>query len=77
MSQRRVGSDLRALYALGTVDDYELLKKEIGENCVAVHGMEARVKERLRGYDRMSPSKVWVFHVAHNKRLHTVINTFN
>ena len=53
-----MGSDLRSLYALGTVDDYELLKKEIGESYVAVHGMEARVKERLRGFDRLSPAKV-------------------
>lgn len=55
----RVGSDLRSLYAIGELDDYELLKKEIGESISLLSGCEARVKERLKYFQRQSPSQVW------------------
>ncbi|XP_074655585.1 uncharacterized protein LOC141909113 isoform X2 [Tubulanus polymorphus] len=50
MTKCRVSADLRYLYAIGKLDDYELLKKQVGELCVILKGTEARIIERLRAY---------------------------
>ena len=44
----RVGADVRMLYAVGELNDYELLKKEIAESHFLVQGMQVRVQERMR-----------------------------
>jgi hypothetical protein len=36
------------LFAIGRLDDYELLKKEIGESAIIMRGMEARIQERMK-----------------------------
>ena len=46
------------LYAIGELDDFELLKKEIAESHFLVAGVEARVKERLRAHKRSSSPEV-------------------
>ncbi len=43
----RVGSDLRTLYAIGEIDDYELLKKEIAETNIIIGGLEVLLREKL------------------------------
>ena len=44
----RIGADVRMLYAVGELNDYELLKKEIAESHFLVQGMQVRVQERMR-----------------------------
>ncbi|XP_013408886.1 uncharacterized protein LOC106172607 [Lingula anatina] len=53
----RVDSDLRMLYAIGKIDDFELLRKEIHESQVVLSGMVARIRERLRTFRGASPSQ--------------------
>ena len=57
-TSQRVGADVRMLYAIGELDDFELLKKEISESHFLVAGVEARVRERLRAHKRTSPAEV-------------------
>ena len=57
-TSQRVGADVRMLYAIGELDDFELLKKEIAESHFLVAGVEARVKERLRAHKRSSSPEV-------------------
>lgn len=61
MTSHRVDSDLRTLFAIGKLDDYEKLKKECGETSVVLKGMEARIQERLKIFRNMSPREVSVF----------------
>lgn len=61
MTSHRVDSDLRTLFAIGKLDDYEKLKKECGETSVVLKGMEARIQERLKIFRNMSPREVCVF----------------
>lgn len=61
MTSHRVDSDLRTLFAIGKLDDYEKLKKECGETSVVLKGMEARIQERLRIFRNMSPREVSLF----------------
>lgn len=61
MTSHRVDSDLRTLFAIGKLDDYEKLKKECGETSVVLKGMEARIQERLKIFRNMSPREVRVF----------------
>ena len=53
-----MGADVRMLYAISELDDFELLKKEIAESHFLVAGVEARVKERLRAHKRSSSPEV-------------------
>lgn len=61
MTSHRVDSDLRTLFAIGKLDDYEKLKKECGETSVVLKGMEARIQERLKIFRNMSPREVSLF----------------
>lgn len=61
MTSHRVDSDLRTLFAIGKLDDYEKLKKECGETSVVLKGMEARIQERLKIFRNMSPREVNLF----------------
>lgn len=54
----RVGADLRQLYAIGELDDYELLKKEIAESHNILNGMESRIREKLNKYKHTSQGEV-------------------
>ena len=58
IASHRVGSDLRTLYCIGELDDYELLKKEVNESVILLNSMEARIKDRLRAFTKSSPSQV-------------------
>ena len=60
----RVGSDLRQLYAIGELDDYELLKKEISESHSILNGMECRIRDRMRSYSQRSQGEVRVLSVC-------------
>ncbi|KAL3871129.1 hypothetical protein ACJMK2_039146 [Sinanodonta woodiana] len=53
----KVDSDLRLLFAVGKIDDFEKLRKENGESVVLLKGMEARVKERLKFFQKMTTSE--------------------
>ncbi|XP_052094456.1 myomegalin-like isoform X2 [Mytilus californianus] len=46
--QQTVDSDLRNLFAVGKLDDYEKLKKENYESLIVLNGVEARIQERLK-----------------------------
>lgn len=67
MTSHRVDSDLRTLFAIGKLDDYEKLKKECGETSVVLKGMEARIQERLKIFRNMSPREVSLYiNIAHH-----------
>ncbi|XP_069121362.1 myomegalin-like isoform X3 [Argopecten irradians] len=53
----KVDSDLRCLFAVGKLDDYEKLKKENCETLMVLKGIEARIKERLRTFKTMPTSE--------------------
>ncbi|KAK3599257.1 hypothetical protein CHS0354_012867 [Potamilus streckersoni] len=53
----KVDSDLRQLFAVGKIDDFEKLQKENRESVVLLKGMEARVKERLKFFQKMTTSE--------------------
>ncbi|XP_064650443.1 myomegalin-like isoform X3 [Lineus longissimus] len=55
VSRLRVCSDLRYLFAIGRLDDYELMKKEIGESTIIIRGMEARLQERMKIFKGVNP----------------------
>ena len=52
LTPNRIGSDLRCLYAIGALDDYELLKKEVVESVSLLSKMEERIKDRLHAASR-------------------------
>lgn len=58
MSPNKIGSDLRSLYAVGSLDDYELLKKQVSESQGILAAIEAVLKDRLSSYRNSSPSQV-------------------
>ena len=58
MVSSRVGADIRSLYAICAIDDYELLKKEIGESNILLCSMEALLKDRMKHFRTASPSQV-------------------
>lgn len=58
MVKSRVGADIRSLYAICEIDDYELLKKEIAESNIIFTSMSAVIKERLKIFKHSSPSQV-------------------
>ena len=57
-SSVRVDSDLRQLYAIGKIDDYELLKKEVAESKVVLSAIERRLQEQLVKYQSLNTSEV-------------------
>ncbi|CAH1787139.1 unnamed protein product [Owenia fusiformis] len=57
MSGIHVNSDLRMLYAICKLDDYELLKRQVEESHVALRGMVARINERMRVFVGSSPTQ--------------------
>ena len=57
-SPNRVGADLRCLYAVGEIDDYELLKRDIGESISVLSNMDIRIKDRLRNCKVSTPAQV-------------------
>lgn len=59
MTEIQVDSDLRSLFAIGKIDDYEKLKKENSECWVVLSGLEARIKDRLKAFKNVSPSEVY------------------
>ena len=64
-----MNSDLRVLYAISKLDDFELLKKEVSEKQVVLTGMQTRIKNRLKNFNNSSPSQViynWYFLQAFN-----------
>ncbi|XP_033732642.1 golgin subfamily B member 1-like isoform X3 [Pecten maximus] len=54
----KVDSDIRCLFAVGKLDDYEKLKKENCETLTVLKGIEARIKERLRVFKTMPTSEL-------------------
>ena len=54
----RVSGDLRYLFAVGRLDDLELLKKEVAESRVVIDGLHAITKDRLQHLNASSPDKV-------------------
>ena len=60
MSPNRIGSDLRCLYALGALDDYELLKKQVAESNSILAAMDTLLRERLCAFRGASPSQVYI-----------------
>jgi hypothetical protein len=58
LSPSRIGSDLRCLYSVGALDDYELLKKQVAESQSVLAAAEAIIKERLGSFRMASPSQV-------------------
>ena len=60
MSPNRIGSDLRCLYAIGALDDYELLKKQVNESNNILVAVEAVLRERMCTFKGASPSQVCV-----------------
>ena len=58
MTSQKVDSDLRTLFAIGKLDDFEKLKKECSESAVVLKGIEARIQERLKIFRNMSPREV-------------------
>ncbi|CAG2188325.1 unnamed protein product [Mytilus edulis] len=57
--QQTVDSDLRNLFAVGKLDDYEKLKKENYESLIVLNGVEARIQERLKMFKTAPVSEVW------------------
>ena len=58
MTSQKVDSDLRTLFAIGKLDDFEKLKKECSESAIVLKGIEARIQERLKIFRNMSPREV-------------------
>lgn len=58
MTSQKVDSDLRTLFAIGKLDDFEKLKKECSECAIVLKGIEARIQERLKIFRNMSPREV-------------------
>ena len=53
-----MSGDLRYLFAVGRLDDLELLKKEVAESRVVIDGLHALTKDRLSHLNATSPDKV-------------------
>lgn len=56
--QQTVDSDLRNLFAVGKLDDYEKLKKENYESLIVLNGVEARIQERLKMFKTAPVSEI-------------------
>ena len=53
-----MSGDLRYLFAVGRLDDLELLKKEVAESRVVIEGLHAVAKDRIHQLNTKSPDKV-------------------
>ena len=58
LTQLRIDSDDRTLFAIGMIDHFEKLHKEVNESHVILRGMAARVKERLKIFGTMPALEV-------------------
>lgn len=53
-----IDTDIRNLFALGKIDDYEKLKIETKECLIVLKGIETRIQDRLHAYDTASTTEV-------------------
>ncbi len=53
-----MGADLRCLYAVGEIDDYELLKRNASEALSVINNMHAKIRDRLRHCQPSTPAQV-------------------
>lgn len=58
LTQVRIDSDIRSLFAVGKIDDFEKLQKETKESSVILKGLSTRVSERLRVFNTMPAIEV-------------------
>ena len=54
----RISSDLRSLFAIGKLDDYELLRKENNEMSYVVRNLQARLRDRIKVHKSLTPNDV-------------------
>ncbi|XP_048245211.1 uncharacterized protein LOC124145574 isoform X3 [Haliotis rufescens] len=54
----RVDSDIRRLFAIGKLDDFEKLRKENGESVATLCSMQARVSDRLKTLKGLSTTEL-------------------
>ncbi|KAK3087158.1 hypothetical protein FSP39_002455 [Pinctada imbricata] len=57
ITNQRVDTDIRTLFAIGKLDHYEKLKKECSECEIILKGMDARIQERLKALKTSAPLK--------------------
>lgn len=55
----RISSDLRSLFAIGKLDDYELLRKENNEMSYVVRNLQARLRERIKVHKSLTPTDLY------------------
>ncbi|XP_041368382.1 uncharacterized protein LOC121382823 [Gigantopelta aegis] len=58
MPKVQIDTDIRQLFAIGKLDDFEKMRKENDLSLSTLRGMEARVKERIRRLRMMSTSEL-------------------
>ena len=61
LTQIRIDSDDRTLFAIGMIDHFEKLQKEVNESHVILRGMATRVKERLKIFGTKPASEVSIY----------------
>ncbi|XP_052789337.1 uncharacterized protein LOC128223914 isoform X2 [Mya arenaria] len=57
LTQVRIDSDLRSLFAVGMIDTFEKLRKETNECRAILTGVSTRIKERLKHFDTIPASE--------------------
>ena len=58
LTQVRIDSDLRSLFAVGMIDHFEKLRKETTECRALISGMGTRITERLKHFSSIPVSEV-------------------
>ena len=58
LTQLRIVSDDRTLFAISTIDHFEKLQKQNNESHVILKGMATRVKDRLNDFATMPATEV-------------------
>ncbi|XP_060591170.1 uncharacterized protein LOC132746118 isoform X2 [Ruditapes philippinarum] len=53
LTQVKIDSDMRSLFAIGMIDHFEKLRKETNESSVILKGLSTRVTERLKVFNTM------------------------
>ncbi|XP_045195387.2 putative leucine-rich repeat-containing protein DDB_G0290503 isoform X2 [Mercenaria mercenaria] len=53
LTQVRIDSDIRSVFAIGMIDHFEKLRKETNESNVILKGLSTRVTERLKVFNTM------------------------
>jgi len=77
ITQVRIDSDLRSLFAVGMIDHLEKLRKETNECKVILKGISSRLNERLKIFSKVSASEVrhkiitMQRHLAHNVTIYS------